>query len=281
MSHPLIVEAIETEFHPVLVFNNREGTDADWLKRFEEPAWNNPVIRYLNEAGEDVIPRRDEIWSVEGTAARIIAALEAAQRPAPNYLHWIGRRGKTETAEFAMHCYWEGEAKLGSIPGVLQTRAGWRDGLEVVQLEFDPEKVDYRKLLDTAQSFDCASKVFTHTDGQWSVAKERVGADAVRVDDAMREAKASDQRYYLRHSIVRHLPLTPYQATKLNAALGLKQPLEPWLSPRQRAMLKTIRMLPESEIASLSEFECPKDENALGAYATKLEQTLKKICDGF
>ena len=30
----------------------------------------------------------------------------------------------TETAVFAMYCYWEGEAKLGTLDGVISTRIG-------------------------------------------------------------------------------------------------------------------------------------------------------------
>ncbi len=275
MSHPLIVEAIETEFHPVLVYNNREGDDARLLERFGEPAWNNPVIRYLDARGNDLIPRKDDIWSVEGTARRLTAALRAAGRTVPDYLDWIGRSGETETAEFAMHCYWEGEAKLGSLPGVLATRAGWRDKLEVVRLEFDPKVVDYRKLLDTAQSFECASKVFALSDEQLSLARDLVGADAVRVADPMREAKDSDQLYYLRNSNLRHLPLTPFQATKVNGALGLKQPVEPWLSPRQRKLLETIESLPDATAAKLDPLMFPEDEDELGSYARKLDEFLQ------
>ena len=40
MSHPPIVEAVQREFVPLLIFKNREGRDAEILKRYEEPAWN-------------------------------------------------------------------------------------------------------------------------------------------------------------------------------------------------------------------------------------------------
>ena len=37
MSHAPIVEAVEREFIPVLIYNNRRGKDAEILKRYEEP----------------------------------------------------------------------------------------------------------------------------------------------------------------------------------------------------------------------------------------------------
>ena len=58
LSHPLMVEAIEELFVPVLVFNNRKGKDAILLERFSEPSWNNPVVRYLDPAGKDLIERK-------------------------------------------------------------------------------------------------------------------------------------------------------------------------------------------------------------------------------
>ena len=78
LSHPLMVEAIETLFVPVLVYNNKSGTDETLIKQFEEPAWNSPVVRYLNADLKDVIARQDGIWSTEKTADRMVKALSAA-----------------------------------------------------------------------------------------------------------------------------------------------------------------------------------------------------------
>ena len=49
LTNPSLVEAVENEFFPVLVYNNRKGgMDEKHLKRFQEPAWNYQVIRFLN-----------------------------------------------------------------------------------------------------------------------------------------------------------------------------------------------------------------------------------------
>ncbi|MBL0082871.1 MAG: hypothetical protein IPP37_10780 [Saprospiraceae bacterium] len=55
-SHPLIVEAIFTYFIPVAIFNNKNGHDADVLAAYKEPAWNNPVIRIVNEGAKTWCP---------------------------------------------------------------------------------------------------------------------------------------------------------------------------------------------------------------------------------
>ena len=87
LSHPQIVEAIETEFESVVVYNNRKGEDAAILKSFGEPAWNYQVIRFLSSKGEDIILRRDKIWTTEALAARMVEALETRGRPVPDYLN--------------------------------------------------------------------------------------------------------------------------------------------------------------------------------------------------
>ena len=90
LTNPTLVKAIENEFFPVLVYNNRNGgMDEELLKRFQEPAWNYQVIRFLNAAGRDVIPRKDRIWTTSGVASRMVEALEAANRPVPQYLEQL------------------------------------------------------------------------------------------------------------------------------------------------------------------------------------------------
>ncbi len=93
LTNPSLVEAIENEFHPVLVYNNRKGgMDEKLLKHFNEPSWNYQVIRFLNAYGQDIIPRRDRIWTLSGVASRMIEALTVANRPVPNYLKALTRQ---------------------------------------------------------------------------------------------------------------------------------------------------------------------------------------------
>lgn len=67
---------------------------------------------------------------------------------------------ETETATFAMGCFWSSDALFGSVEAVLKTRVGYAGGttvnptywtiadhIETVHLEYDPAKTDYRKLL--------------------------------------------------------------------------------------------------------------------------------------
>ena len=105
MRMPLLVEAAETEFVPVAIRNNVKGYEADVLKRYEEPAWNNPVVRFLDADGEDVIPRQDRVWQTGPLLARMTRALRAADREVPAWLDTVAAEtasGEVETAVFAM-----------------------------------------------------------------------------------------------------------------------------------------------------------------------------------
>ena len=86
LSNPQVVKAIENEFLPVFVYNNRGGEDRRILERFNEPAWNYQVVRFLDKEGRDIIPRKDHVWTVSHLAERMIETLEAIDRSVPDYL---------------------------------------------------------------------------------------------------------------------------------------------------------------------------------------------------
>ena len=67
--------------------------DQELLNRYEEPAWNYQVVRFLDASGKDIIPRKDRIWTLEGVASRMVQALKAAQRPIPSELIGLAAPG--------------------------------------------------------------------------------------------------------------------------------------------------------------------------------------------
>ena len=113
LTDPLLVKAIEDEFIPVLVYNNRMGgNDEELLRRFGEPGWNFQVIRFLDADCRDIIPREDKVWTLAGVAARMIETLNVVGRTVPVYLHTLA--GTTES-----------HPSTGSVPDGEKNHARW------------------------------------------------------------------------------------------------------------------------------------------------------------
>ncbi len=218
LSHPLLSEAIECEFAPVFVANNRAGRDAAVLTRFGEPAWNNPVVRLLDAHGQDLIPRADGLYSAHEIAGRLVAALRAAGRPVPGYLtlaHEESQLAHRREATFAMNCFWEGEARLGAWSGVLDVQAVHTAGGEGVRVVYDESRLSREALVRAAQQQACS----VHTGDERGV----------------QSAAGSDHRHALARSPLARLALTPMQAMRVNAALAQGGDGLEWLTPSQRS----------------------------------------------
>lgn len=221
LSNPLLVEAIETLFVPMAIQNNKPGVDKALLDRFHEPAWNNPVVRFLDADGTDWIPRKDGVWSEGALSRRMLTALDRSGHPAPSWFRLAVEEldpERPQTLYLAMHCFWEGEARLGSIDGVLATRAGFIEGREVVEVMFDAARLPAERLVALARERGVASEI-------WASGKV-----------AFREAPASDQKRHL--SGTRWSKpglLTPLAAARVNAALADGANPLSYLSPRQAA----------------------------------------------
>lgn len=240
LSHPLLVEAIESEFVAVAIYNNRGGADGEVLARFGEPAWNNPIVRFLDPSGADLVPRRSGVWQPDEIGARMIAALDAAGRPVPAYLRDAVdelRTNESRQATLSMSCFWSGEACLGEIDGIQSSRAGYLDEREVVVVSFDRSKLSYEELLRAARQKGCADAVFAHGSAQLETARALFGDEARQVSGTARDAKPSDQKRSLRRSPYADLELTPRQAVQVNSALAAKRSPAKFLSPRQRQRL--------------------------------------------
>ncbi|MEM7394291.1 MAG: VPGUxxT family thioredoxin-like (seleno)protein, type 2 [Verrucomicrobiota bacterium] len=239
LSHDLLVEAIETEFIPILVYNN-QAEDKHLLKRFGEPAWNYQVIRFLDGKGRDIIPRKDKVWSIGGVARRMGEALKQAGRPTPGYLSGLALAHDNPhlaTTEFSMFCFWTGEMHIGAVDGVIRTEAGFNNGKEVTRVWYDRSKVSLPDLAKTASTAKCANTVLTGD------AAERKTLSELRfkteVPRAYRKAPVSDQKKQLSGTAFGRLDLTPWQRTKVNAfARRDRQKALSYLSPRQIEQLK-------------------------------------------
>jgi hypothetical protein len=238
LSNPLLVEAIETEFTPLLIHNNKSGKDADVLRLYGEPAWNYQVVRFLDAAGKDLIPRKDRVWDTGALAERMVGALTKASRPVPGYLRLLTSEhfSGLQSAVFAMSCFWTGEMALGQINGVIVTEAGFMDGREVTAVRYDPRLISLLDLMAAAGKVNCAQAIYLpEADLERSVSSRLV----IRKIADYRRAPVDDQKKQLTGTPAERLNLSAAQATKVNAWYRQNREMATsYLTPSQRLMMK-------------------------------------------
>ena len=158
LSHPLMTEAIQNEFIPLAIFNNKKGKDLEILKKYNEPTWNNPVVRIVNAKGENIVDRLASDYSSMGLYKSMINALQSAGNSIPEYFKILGmelstsvRNHNVEESYFKMYCFWTGEKELGAKDGVFATKAGFMEKAEVVRVIYDADKISSKELEDFAK----------------------------------------------------------------------------------------------------------------------------------
>jgi hypothetical protein len=176
-----VVARIERDFVPVAVFNNVGGADGKVLASFGEPSWNNPVVRVMNADRRELTPRFEGPYTKEA----FTRVLDAVAAP------------RLETVTLGAACFWECEAKLGTLDAVRASRVGFLDGAEVVEVQFDPDVTPRTRFLEEAKRLDCAPKVYPN--------------------GAMRYSE-KDTKYFLKSSSVRSKAgATEQELVRLNA----------------------------------------------------------------
>lgn len=229
LSHPLIVEAIETFFVPVCIFNNKGGKDAEALRVFGEPAWNNPVVRIVRADNQDIVLRMPNFNSSLQLVNGMRRALDLTGTTAPRYLELLeeelsAREAGLETATFSMYCFWTGEGTFGAIPGVIETEPGFQAGKEVVKVQFNPavtSRANLEKQTQPKNIISCAKN------------------DGFRADH--------EPKYYLAQTDYRFIPMTSLQACRANSLVGNRQSPDELLSPRQLHLLEKVRENPKKD----------------------------------
>ncbi len=244
LSHPLIVEVIETYFIPMAVYNNKGGKDREVLEYYKEPSWNNPVVRIVNKEKKDIYPRIGGNYSALAVVQAIVQTLDQQNLVVPNYLYLLqeelqARVLGVETTALSMYCFWTGEKELGKMDGVIATEPGFMHGREVVLVEYNPEVLPYEKLLRAGKRTQCADQAFTNKSGEQVTAEKILGVKAVKGLGSYRADK--DNKYYLSRTDYRCIPMIDIQAVKVNARIGAHQSPDDLLSPRQLALLEQVR----------------------------------------
>jgi len=215
LSYPLLVDAIENEFIPLVIYNNKEGEDKKILQKFNERSWNNPVIRIINPDEKELVKKLTGDYSLAAITTQIEFALLVFSGSIPIYIQLmseeiVAEQTGLEKAYFKMSCFWSGESHLGKMEGVINTTPGYMEGHEVVEVNYDPYLIDKSELIEYAGLADCMS-----------------------ISDNKKFKTDKDEQYYLKKSKYRFLPLTKGQRTKINSALKDGSDPEAYLSPRQ------------------------------------------------
>jgi thioredoxin family protein len=218
LTQPLIVEAIEMEFIPLAIHNNKGGHDAEILRRFNEASWNNPVVHIVDSEGSNVVPKLSGNYTIAGISTLMTNALIKQNGKAPVYLQLLtdeltAQQKGTAKATYSMYCFWTGEALFGKLNGVVKTTAGFEGGKEVVMVEFNPAVISKTELDKIAQNQKCSVSI----------------GGSFRPD--------ATPKYYLSNSTYKNIPMTEIQKCRVNSALGEGQDPKMFLSERQIAML--------------------------------------------
>lgn len=223
LSHPLMVESIEDLFIPLVIYNNKGGEDERILKKFNEPSWNNPVVRIIDADGKNLISRVSGNYTVKGLHIAMQTVLIKKSIEIPAYFELLGNEINSlnniaiKTKYFKMFCFWSGEGHLGNKDGVLTTEAGFMGGHEVVKVTYDVNTISETELVKYAKEANCEP-----------VAKSK----GYRLD--------KDQQYYLKQTNYKYIPLTKMQRTKINSALAHRTLPLIYLSPLQKEWLSKL-----------------------------------------
>jgi len=220
----------------------------------------NAVLVLFAPAGVEL---SDAEWADANTAAgldRLVGELSAEHRAVPGYLAALRDEyaGKpTESASFAVGCYWEGERDLGKLDGVVASRTGMLGSDEVVQVRFDPRVIDEAKLVATVKAMSCYRGL-------------RPGDAKLALDPQQQHDLSMHPEYFF-------LPLTAMQATKVNAALGAGDNPDVLLSPMQ-IRLKTRLAAAIAKTGGtpdwVGELQPDRSQNGLPDYLRSLEASL-------
>lgn len=237
MHHPLIIELIESYFVPLAVYNNKGGMDAVVLKKYNEPAWNNPVMRIIDGGGKDLIDRLSGEYKLSAVITYIRKGMQKNGKLIPLWVQNLETELTTiHTKEITMemYCFWTGEKNLGALNGVVNTIPGFSNGKEVVKVTYNADATTAEKIINEGKKSNCADAVHSNED---FVSKNASSHD-VKVKPSSKFTPDKDLHYYLKQSKYASIPMTAMQATKVNSYLGFGKSPEELLSPRQLAFLK-------------------------------------------
>ncbi len=215
LTHPLMVETIENEFIPLAIHNNKSGKDAAILAKYNEPAWNNPVVHFVNSKGEAIISKLTNNYDPLSMYSKIVEVLLMTKGTIPEYVKLLGNDLKidfnySKKTIYETPCFWSGETTMAQHKAVYTTLPGFIGNREVVAIDFDTNMTSLKEMDDYAKE-----------QGFFLINNH----SAFKVD--------KDPQYYLKKTNYKFLPLSKTQRSKINLAIPYKINPEQYLSPKQ------------------------------------------------
>jgi len=241
LTHPHIVEAIETYFTPLAIYNNKRGSDADILRKFNEPSWNNPVARIIDPNSEsDLVKRLNGQYDMESLVSFVSKGIIESGSLIPEYFDLLYQEVAVKDVRethLSMYCFWSGEKALGTLDGVVSTKAGYMNGTEVVKVEYDAKQVSEENLISFAAGKQCADAIYTNDKREEKAARKY----QVKTSPEGTFRPDGQPKYYTYNTEYRYLPMTSLQALKVNSAISKRESPDQFLSPRQIEVLALIK----------------------------------------
>ena len=156
LTHPLMVETIENEFIPLAIHNNKSGKDAAILAKYNEPAWNNPVVHFVNSKGEDIISKLTNNYDPLSMYSKIVEVLLMTKGTIPEYVKLLGNDLKidfnySKKTIYETPCFWSGETTMAQHKAVYTTLPGFIGNREVVAIDFDTNMTSLKEMDDYAK----------------------------------------------------------------------------------------------------------------------------------
>jgi len=242
LSNPLVVDVIENYFVPLAIFNNKAGEDKKVLEKYNEPSWNNPVVRIVDSSGADLVSRVSGNYSSTGIVDAMIQSFVERQIQTPQdilLLQDIINTDASSEVTFSMYCFWSGEKAYGKLDGVYGTEAGWQNGKEVVKVTFDESKISKKQIEAQGKIANCAD-------------------DQIKTGSFKKD---KDPKYYLKKSKYRILAMHPLQAARINSLIGngVSKP-DQWLFPSQKKYIEFSEKNKVEESLYDNDFEIAWDQ---------------------
>lgn len=261
LSHPLLIEAIESLFIPVFVdVAGVSPDDVQLLARYHENCHRGTVIRIVNSKGHDLAVKLEgSRCSVGNIAKAMREALDRKTLQVPKYLKLLeeehlalvdvpSKTVRTTARVVVVTTKATKKAEIGfaELSGVIAVECGKISGTRAVKVTYNPDVIDCKAVFLHAIFHVFVESVYwTDMDQMVSLQSQVLKVDnppSLEQLGSTPFSRGKDPKHFLRTTLLRYVPLTALQALQANLAISKNQHelLDDLLSPRQLAIFEAV-----------------------------------------